>query len=121
MKLAENLLRHIEHELREDLYTVVIDALGAIHIVLWLHIWELVCEALAIEVLFLIARSVEVVAVRDHHTSEAVIFAGGKTWLIFLSTAEEAELILLINKGAEILIQVGKSPCVKGLFVCHCT
>ena len=75
VKLAKDLLRHVEDVLGEDLYAVLIDLLSAVHEVIGLHIGQLVGEALAIEIFLLLARGMRVVAEGHNNTSKAVILA----------------------------------------------
>ena len=119
MQLAQDLLRHVEDVLREDLYAVLIDLLSALHEVIGLHIGQLVGEALTIEIFLLLTRSMRVVAEGHNNTSKAVILAVGNPWLVLLGATEEAKLVLLIDKGAQVLVQVRERSGVEGLLVCH--
>ena len=106
MELTKDLLGDVEHVLRKDLNAVIIDALCAIHEVVWLYIGEFVCQALAIEILFLVTRGVRVIAEGDDNALEAIVLASCNTWLVLLGATVEAKLILLIDEGAKVLIQV---------------
>jgi hypothetical protein len=104
MKIAKNTLGHVEHELREDLNTVGVDLMSAINEIILRDIGELLSEALAIEILFLIARGMSIETVWYDDSTEAVVFAIGDTWLILLSAFVEAEIVLFIDKLAEGLV-----------------
>jgi hypothetical protein len=43
VKLTQDLLRHVEDVLGEDLYAVLINLLSAVHEVVGLHVGQLVC------------------------------------------------------------------------------
>ena len=79
VEIAEDLLRHVEHVLGQDLNAIVIDSLSAIHEVISLDVWELLSKALAILILFLVTRSVSVEAVGNNCIFEAVVLAQGNT------------------------------------------
>jgi hypothetical protein len=119
VKLAKDLLRHVEDVLGEDLYAVLIDLLSAVHEVIGLHIGQLVGEALAIETFLLLARGMRVVPEGNNNTSKAVILAVGNPWLVLLGAAEEAKLVLLIDKAAKVFVQVRKRSGVERFLVCH--
>ena len=119
MELTKDLLRDVEHVLREDLNAVIIYALSAIHEVVWLDIGEFVCQALAIEILLLLTRGVSVISEGHDDALEAIILASCHTWLVLLGATVEAKLILLVNEGAKVLIQVGERSGIERLLVCH--
>lgn len=104
VKLAQDLLRHVEDVLGEDLYAVLIDLLSAVHEVVGLYIGQLFGEALAIETFLLLARGMRVVPEGHNNTSKAVILAVGNPWLVLLGAAEEAKLVLLINKASKAFV-----------------
>jgi hypothetical protein len=119
VKLAQDLFRHVEDILREDLYAVLIDLLSALHEVIGLHVGQLVGETLAIEIFLLLARSMRVVAEGHNNTSKAVILAVGNSWLVLFGAAEEAKVVLLIDKAAKVLVQVRERSGVERLLICH--
>ena len=119
VKLAQDLLRDVENVLREDLYAVLIDLLRALHEVIWLQIGQLVGKALAIETFLLLARGMRIVPERHNNTFKAVILAVGNPWLVLLRAAEEAKLVLLIDKAAKAFVQVRKRSRVERFLVCH--
>lgn len=84
MKVAEDLLRDVEHVLGEDLNAVIIDSLSAFHEVVGLDVRELLGQALAIKVLFLVARGVGVEAVGNDGAFEAVVLAHRDAWGVLL-------------------------------------
>ena len=104
MKIAKNTLGHVEHELREDLNTVGVDLMSAINEIILSDVGELLSEAFAIEILFLIARSMSIETVWYDDSTEAVVFAICDTWLILLSAFVEAQIVLFIDKLAKGLV-----------------
>ena len=93
--------------------------MSAIHEIISLHIRELLRKAFAVLVLLLVTRGVAVEAVRNHNALEAVILAGSNAWLVFLGALEKAEVVLLVNKCTEVLVQVREGPGVERLLICH--
>ncbi len=84
MEIAEDLLRHGEHVLGEDLNSIIVDSLSAIHEVISFNIGELLCKTFAILVLLLVTRSVRVEPVWDNGALETVVLAYRDTGNVLL-------------------------------------
>lgn len=119
MKFREDLLRCLKHEIGEDLHTILIDLVRALNEVVLRDIGELACEALAIQILFLIAWGMRDIAIGNDNWLEAVVFAVRDVLASFLSAPEEAQVVLLIDKFAKIFVKSSELWSVEGFLVCH--
>lgn len=75
MNLSKDLFVYTDELAAEDLYSVSIELLGAIDVIVSLDVGELISEALPVEVVFFIPGSVVLEAVRHQHVLHALLFA----------------------------------------------
>ena len=109
VEISKDALGSLEEEVWEDLNALTVQLLSAIYEVIWAHVGELACKALAVVVFFLIAWKMSVEPVGHMNLAEAVVFAVCDSCDILLCTLEEAEIVLLVNDLADRLVQVAQS------------
>ena len=100
------MLAHIREVVTEDLYSVLIDLLGAVNVVLLLDVRELGSKAPPVAVVFIVSCQMILESEGDDGSLDAFIFAVLQRFVRLLITLVKAQVVLSINQCSQGFVKV---------------
>ncbi len=113
------MLAHIREVVTEDLYSVLIDLLGAINVVLLFDVRELGSKAPPVAVVFIVSGQVILESEGNDGSLDTVIFAVLQRFIRLLIALVKAQVVLSINQSSQGFVKVIQSFHISWLSFYH--